>query len=191
MSDAAQLAVLHVLNVDRLRSPSSSTGTKSGISLESAGHARSSTMASWSSSRRRSTWSACCSRVYVFIIDVSHAAIQSGMVANATRTILESLDRTPNEDSRTKVVFITFNVSLYFFSLPIGTFDSSILLVSDLDEVFLPKSTDLLVNLTESRPATENLLGRLTEMFQENHNAGRALGPALQAAFKIMVSDSA
>jgi protein transport protein SEC24 len=52
--------------------------------------------------------------VYIFLIDVSHSAIQSGthpnfecfsmtymkkgMVATATRTILENLDRLPNED---------------------------------------------------------------------------------------------
>ena len=58
--------------------------------------------------------------VYVFLIDVSHNAIQSGMVATATRTILENLDRIPNEDSRTKVAFIAFDVSLHFFSLPVS-----------------------------------------------------------------------
>ena len=65
--------------------------------------------------------------------------------------------------------------------------NSSMLVVSDVDDVFLPKPTDLLVNLTESRPAIENLLGRLNDMFQENHIIGSALGPALQAAFKMMV----
>ena len=58
--------------------------------------------------------------VYIFLIDVSHNAIQSGMVATATRTILENLDRIPNEDSRTKVGFIAFDVSLHFFSLPVS-----------------------------------------------------------------------
>ena len=57
--------------------------------------------------------------VYVFLIDVSHAAIQSGMVATATRTILENLDRIPNEENRTKVAIIAFDVSLYFFSMPV------------------------------------------------------------------------
>lgn len=60
--------------------------------------------------------------VYVFLIDVSHAAIQSGMVATATRTILENLDRIPNEENRTKVAIVAFDVSLYFFSMPVGGF---------------------------------------------------------------------
>ncbi|CCL99585.1 uncharacterized protein FIBRA_01603 [Fibroporia radiculosa] len=124
--------------------------------------------------------------VYVFLIDVSHTAIQSGMVATATRTILENLDRIPNEDSRTKVAIVAFDVSLYFFSMPSGTTESSMLVVSDIDDVFLPKPTDLLVNLAEARASLEALLGRLGDMFQENHTIGSALGPALQAGFKLM-----
>ncbi|KAI0918792.1 COPII subunit, variant 2 [Taiwanofungus camphoratus] len=124
--------------------------------------------------------------VYVFLIDVSHSAVQSGMVATATRTILENLDRIPNEDSRSKVAIIAFDVSLYFFSMPPGTNESSMLVVSDIDDVFLPKPTDLLVNLSESRASLEALLGRLSDMFQDNHTIGSALGPALQAGFKLM-----
>ncbi|OBZ67405.1 Protein transport protein SEC24 [Grifola frondosa] len=104
--------------------------------------------------------------VYVFSIDVSHNAIQSGMVATATRTILENLDRIPNEDSRTKVAIVAFDISLYFFSLPSGTTESSMLVVSDIDDVFLPKPTDLLVNLTEARPSLEALLGDLVTSFK-------------------------
>ena len=58
--------------------------------------------------------------VYIFLIDVSHNAIQSGMVATATRTILENLDRIPDENGRTKVSIIAFDTSLYFFTLPVS-----------------------------------------------------------------------
>ena len=79
--------------------------------------------------------------VYVFLIDVSHAAIQSGpwilviwsslqeklipvsgMVATATRTLLENLDRIPNEDDRAKVSILAFDTSLYFFSIQVSYF---------------------------------------------------------------------
>jgi protein transport protein SEC24 len=124
--------------------------------------------------------------VYVILIDVSHNAVQSGMVATATRTILENLDRIPNEDDRTKIGIVCFDVSLYFFSMPPGTTESTMLVVSDTDDVFLPKPTDLLVNLTEARASLEALLGRINDMFVENHNVGSAMGPALQAGFKLM-----
>lgn len=61
------------------------------------------------------------------------------------------------------------------------------LVVSDVEDVFLPKPTDLLVNLAEAKTSLESLLGRINDMFQDNHTVGSALGPALQAGFKLMV----
>lgn len=61
------------------------------------------------------------------------------------------------------------------------------LVVSDVDDVFLPKPTDLLVNLAEARASLEALLGRLGDMFKDNSTIGSALGPALQAGFQLMV----
>lgn len=79
--------------------------------------------------------------VYIFLIDVSHSAVQSGthpnfehvsmaymkkgMVATATRTILENLDRLPNEDQRTKVAIIAYDTSVYFFSMSVSSLDAS------------------------------------------------------------------
>ena len=126
--------------------------------------------------------------VYVFLIDVSYSAIQSGMVATATRTILESLERIPNADNRTKIAIIGFDTALYFFSLASETTESSMMVVSDIEDVFLPKPTDLLVNLTECRAGIESLLGRINEMFAQTASPGSAMGPALQAGFKLIVS---
>ncbi|KAK8870021.1 protein transporter SEC24 [Kwoniella newhampshirensis] len=124
--------------------------------------------------------------VYAFVIDVSQPAIQSGMVAVAARTILESLDNIPNADNRTKITIIAVSTSLHFFSLPAGATEATMLVVSDLSDVFLPKPVDLLVNLTESRPAIESLLGRLSDMFQDSHVVGNALGSGLQAAHQLI-----
>lgn len=62
------------------------------------------------------------------------------------------------------------------------------LIVSDIDDVYLPKPTDILVNLTESRPAIENILGKLSDMFKDSVTVGNAVGPAMQAAHKLIVS---
>lgn len=125
--------------------------------------------------------------VYVFVIDVSQNAIQSGMVATAARTILESLDRMPNEDKTTKFGLIAVSTSLHFFSLPPGEgAEPAMLVVSDLDDVYLPKPVDLLVNLTESRPAIESILSRLNDMFKDNLTVGSALGPAMRAAYQLI-----
>lgn len=42
------------------------------------------------------------------------------MVATATRTILENLDRIPDEDGRTKISIVCYDTSLYFFSIPVS-----------------------------------------------------------------------
>jgi protein transport protein SEC24 len=124
--------------------------------------------------------------IYAFIIDVSQTAVQSGMVATAARTILENLDNLPNADKRTKIAIIAVSTSLHFFSLPPGSAEASMLVVPDLTDVFLPKPVDLLVNLNESRPAIESLLNRLSDMFQDSHIVGNALGSALQAAHQLI-----
>ena len=46
--------------------------------------------------------------VFFFVIDVSYAAVSSGMVATACQTIKDSLDSLPG-GSRTQVGFITFD----------------------------------------------------------------------------------
>ena len=60
------------------------------------------------------------------------------------------------------------------------------LVVSDLEEPFLPQSQDLLCNLKECRPTLESLLNRMSDMFKDTQNVGNALGPALQAAYKMV-----
>ncbi|VDB88711.1 unnamed protein product [Peniophora sp. CBMAI 1063] len=124
--------------------------------------------------------------VYVFLIDVSHTAVQSGMVATAARTLLENLDRLPNDDSRTRVAIIGFDSALYFFSMPPTAEQAHMLVVSDVDDVFLPQPHDLSVNINESRAVLESLLGQFNDMFKDNHDLGSALGPALQAGFKLI-----
>jgi protein transport protein SEC24 len=110
------------------------------------------------------------------------------MVATAARTLLENLDRIPNAEGRSKIAIIGFDSSLHFFSVGPGASEFTMLVVSDVDDVFLPKPQDLLLSLVEARTGLEALLGRINEMFQGTHQAGSALGPAMQAAFKLIVS---
>ncbi|TPX48602.1 hypothetical protein SeMB42_g02938 [Synchytrium endobioticum] len=124
--------------------------------------------------------------VMLFVIDVTYTAIQSGMVATAARIILESLDSIPNTDDRTKVGFITVDSTIHFYNLNALLTEPQMLVVSDLEDVFLPQPDDLLVNLTECRQIVETLLKRIPEMFASTQNVQNALGPALQAASKLI-----
>ncbi|KAG0367346.1 COPII subunit [Gamsiella multidivaricata] len=124
--------------------------------------------------------------VYMFVIDVSYPAIQCGMVATAATTILESLDRIPNDEGRTKVGIITVDSSIHFYNLKTASGEPQMLVVSDLEEAFLPQPQDLLCNLSECRATLEALLNRMNDMFKDTHNVGNALGPALNSAYKLI-----
>ncbi|GKT82792.1 protein transporter SEC24 [Colletotrichum tofieldiae] len=79
--------------------------------------------------------------VYLFLFDVSYAAVSTGLLATSARTILDSLDRIPNADRRTRLGFIAVDSSLHYFSVPKDgeeNAETSMLVVSDLDEPFLP-----------------------------------------------------
>ncbi|EIE85083.1 hypothetical protein RO3G_09793 [Rhizopus delemar RA 99-880] len=123
---------------------------------------------------------------YVFVIDVSYSAIQSGMLATAARTIFDSLERLPNDENRTRVAIITVDSSLHFYKLNSDINEPQMLVVSDLDDVYLPSPSDLLANLSESIQSMKILLEKLPDMFKDSVNVNNALGAGLQAAFKML-----
>ena len=126
--------------------------------------------------------------VYLFLFDVSYASVSTGLLATSARTILDSLNRIPNADRRTRLGFMAVDSSLHYFSVPKDTEDAetNMLVVSDLDDPFLPVPHDLLVPLTESRSSIENFLTKLPDMFQNNQNSGSAMGSALKAGHKLI-----
>lgn len=64
------------------------------------------------------------------------------------------------------------------------------MVVPDLDDLFVPLPDDLLVNLSESRNVVDAFLDSLPSMFQDNVNVESAFGPALKAVFMVMVCGS-
>ncbi len=60
------------------------------------------------------------------------------------------------------------------------------LIVSDIEDVFIPMPENLLVNLNENKELIQDLLKSLPQMFTKSLETQSALGPALQAAFKLM-----
>ena len=77
-------------------------------------------------------------QLFTFIIDVSVHAIQSGLTGTITRTILESLDRIPNENKTARVSFIGVDSNLHYIRFNEGLEGTEILVVADIDEPFLP-----------------------------------------------------
>ncbi|CAL0300149.1 unnamed protein product [Lupinus luteus] len=123
--------------------------------------------------------------VYFFLIDVSISAVRSGMIEVVAQTIRSCLDELPGFP-RTQIGFATFDSTIHFYNMKSSLTQPQMLVVSDLDDIFVPLPDDLLVNLSESRNVVEIFLDSLPSMFQDNVNLESAFGPALKAAFMIM-----
>uniref|UniRef100_A0A8I5NQB1 SEC24 homolog B, COPII coat complex component n=1 Tax=Papio anubis TaxID=9555 RepID=A0A8I5NQB1_PAPAN len=123
--------------------------------------------------------------VYLFVLDVSHNAVEAGYLTILCQSLLENLDKLPG-DSRTRIGFMTFDSTIHFYNLQEGLSQPQMLIVSDIDDVFLPTPDSLLVNLYESKELIKDLLNALPNMFTNTRETHSALGPALQAAFKLM-----
>ncbi|KAM7418152.1 hypothetical protein PAMA_017682 [Pampus argenteus] len=122
---------------------------------------------------------------YLFVLDVSHNAVEGGYLKYFCESLLDNLDKLPG-DTRTRVGFLTFDSTIHFYNLQEGLSQPQMLVVSDIDDVFIPSHDSLMVNLKESRELVQDLLNSLPAMFNQSRETHSALGPALQAAFKLM-----
>ncbi|XP_061420839.1 protein transport protein Sec24A-like isoform X1 [Lethenteron reissneri] len=125
--------------------------------------------------------------VYIFLLDVSFHAVECGYLPVVCNSILEHLDRLPG-DSRTKVGIVTFDSAIHFYSLQEGQARPQMVVVTDIDDVFIPSPEGLLVNLQESKELFRELLQSLPTVFPSGaeRETQSALGPALQAAHRLL-----
>ncbi|XP_037605125.1 protein transport protein Sec24A isoform X1 [Sebastes umbrosus] len=123
--------------------------------------------------------------VYLFILDVSHNAVETGYLNVFCQSLLDNINALPG-DSRTKVGFITFDSTIHFYNLQEGLSQPQMLIVSDIEDIFLPTPDSLLVNLNECKELVQDLLKSLPTLFEKTMETQSALGSALQAAFKLL-----
>ncbi|CAB4001484.1 transport Sec24B, partial [Paramuricea clavata] len=124
---------------------------------------------------------------YVFAFDVSFNAIETGYLKMACELIKDNLDKMPG-DSRALIGFLTFNKSVNFYNLRNDQSQPHMLIVSDIDDIFLPAPEDLLVNLKENKEMIIQFLDSLPETFASTRDIHSATGAAMQAALKLMTA---
>merc|ERR1719336_2185278 len=88
--------------------------------------------------------------VYLFLLDVSRQALETGYLRNFCDTLAEELDKLPG-DARTQIGFITYHRTLQFYQIVEGSSQPTQLIVGDIDDVFLPSPSDLLPNLNSCK----------------------------------------
>lgn len=124
--------------------------------------------------------------IYLFLIDVSQIAQQTGYLDVMCSTLNEHLESLRG-DARTKVGFVAFNSAIHFYSIAEGFNQPHEITVVDIDDPFLPCPDNLLVNLRDCKDLIRDLLVQLPKRFAETYDTNSALGSALQIGAKLMV----
>lgn len=100
---------------------------------------------------------------HVFAIDVSFTASKTYMIQQAVRAIREALYPEPSEDGEangtthrtlvpgSKIAILTFDTTIHFYNLSPSLEQPQMMVVADLDDMFLPMYEGLLVDPDESR----------------------------------------
>ncbi|OAY42146.1 protein transport protein Sec24-like At4g32640 [Manihot esculenta] len=125
--------------------------------------------------------------VYFFLIDVSMNAIQTGATAAACSSINQVIADLP-EGPRTMVGVATFDSTIHFYNLKRALQQPLMLIVPDIQDVYTPLQTDVIVPLSECRQHLELLLESIPSMFQNSRTAESAFGAATKAVFLAMKS---
>ncbi|XVF39318.1 hypothetical protein PTKIN_Ptkin01aG0025000 [Pterospermum kingtungense] len=125
--------------------------------------------------------------IYFFLIDVSMNAIQTGATAAACSAINQVISDLP-EGPRTLVGIATFDSTIHFYNLKRALQQPLMLIVPDIQDVYTPLQTDVIVQLSECRQHLELLLENIPTMFQSSKTAESCFGAAIKAAFLAMKS---
>jgi len=125
--------------------------------------------------------------VFMFVIDVSYTAIITGFLDATVASIKEAIQsgRIPG-GQRLQMGIITFDTSLHFYNLNSNLSQPQMLVVSDLEDVFLPLPDDILVHVSESEATILNLLDSLPGLFRETKINESCMGSAVKGAFLAM-----
>ncbi|CDO77071.1 hypothetical protein BN946_scf184473.g15 [Trametes cinnabarina] len=129
---------------------------------------------------------------YVFVLDVSQEAVRSGFLKVACATLLEVLfgdgeSIPPCFPQSSRIAILAFDRTLQFYNLSseiVG--QPPMLVVPDIDDVFLPSTTGLFVTPTESRDAVVDLLTTLPIRHEQTLETEAALGSALAASLAAL-----
>ncbi|KAK9672722.1 hypothetical protein RND81_12G119900 [Saponaria officinalis] len=125
--------------------------------------------------------------VFFFLVDVSMNAVKTGATAAACSAIQQVIADLP-EGPRTMVGIATFDSTIHFYNLKRAMQQPLMLIVPDIQDVYTPLETDVIVQLSECRQHLDILLESIPTMFQSNMTADSAFGAAVKAAFLAMKS---
>ncbi|KAF9158383.1 COPII coat Sec23p-Sfb3p heterodimer component [Actinomortierella ambigua] len=121
---------------------------------------------------------------YVFAIDVSWNSIQSGMLSQTVQGIKEAI-WDENGQSRlapgVQIGILTYDKNVHFYNLSASLEQAQMMVVPDVNDVFVPLSDGFLVNPETSQQVVGSLLDTLPQLFAENKTTEPVIGAVVQA----------
>jgi protein transport protein SEC24 len=120
---------------------------------------------------------------FLFLIDVTAGAVNSGMVDIVSSTIRDLIaERKLPGGDRCLVGIMTFDTSIHFYNLKSTLKNPQMIVVNDFEEMFVPIAEEVLVPAYENEISILTLLDSLPKMFRSNKAAESCLGSAIKAA---------
>ncbi|XP_053392421.1 protein transport protein Sec24C-like [Mercenaria mercenaria] len=130
---------------------------------------------------------------FIFMIDVSYNAVKSGLVhlicERLKKDILVNLPKDLGaEQSEIRVGFVTYGKEIHFYNVKGALAQPQMLVVSDVEDVFVPLLDGFFVTLEESESVIDSLLAQIPQMFCESRETEVVLGPVIQAGLDALKS---
>eukprot|EP00457_Paulinella_chromatophora_P000520 gb/GEZN01000520.1/.p1 GENE.gb/GEZN01000520.1/~~gb/GEZN01000520.1/.p1 ORF type:complete len:1402 (+),score=227.88 gb/GEZN01000520.1/:231-4208(+) len=128
---------------------------------------------------------------YLFMIDVSYGAVQTGLVAAACYGIRVAINTMKN-NPRTRVGVVTYDSAIQFYALRPGKDDFQLMLMTDVNDVFLPVPEEQVlvrINEPEAFARLDNLLAEIPRMYSAElvpQESANCAGAAVAAGLKTL-----
>ncbi|KAF9185975.1 COPII coat Sec23p-Sfb3p heterodimer component [Haplosporangium sp. Z 767] len=121
---------------------------------------------------------------YVFAIDVSWNAIQSGMLIQCIAGIKSAIwdaDGVSKLAPGAQIGILTYDKTVHFYNLSSTLEQAQMMVVPDVNDVFVPLSEGFLVDPHTSKTIVESLLEMLPQLFAETKITEPVIGAVVQA----------
>lgn len=132
---------------------------------------------------------------WLFLVDATQESVQRGFLKGVCKGILDALyDTSDNSEDETarripegsKVGIVTYNKEVQFYNLSAQLDQAQMMVMTDLNEPFVPLSEGLFVDPYESKDVITSLLNQIPTIFSHARSPEPALFPALNAALSAL-----
>ncbi|KAK9446680.1 Sec23/Sec24 trunk domain-containing protein [Limtongia smithiae] len=123
---------------------------------------------------------------YIFVIDVSADAVNRSLPHLTAQAIRRALYGDSGLPAGCKVAIITYDRTIHFYNLNSKLTQAQMMVMSEVDDAFIPLMEGLFVDPEDSRMIIEDLLDRLEVLFEDLKVPEPAFGAVVDIAFKAL-----